>query len=286
MDYAVRTEDIFQNLPDGKIIKLLTASQGKAKFYNALSQAKSPVIDLSDTELAITQVRDPQAYPVANGMRKQISAWTFYNEFITSEGAPIRQVQPAKAVTKILPGGDNLTSVLHFLSNRPEYWEIYEEIIEVLQIAFPSFEKLYFPSEAGEGKIDLVWKDRSFGKKGFSSAVLSDGILRFLCLVTVLLAPNQPSLICLDEPELGLHPALMKIIADLLKDASERTQIIIATHSPELINYFEPENVVIVESENGMSSLRRLDNRPELTRWLKDFTMGELWLTGELGGRP
>jgi predicted ATPase len=122
----------------------------------------------------------------------------------------------------------------------------------------------------------------------FPANMMSDGTLTFLCLLAVLHDPEPPSLVCIDEPEVGLHPSLIYLLGDLLRDASERTQVIVATHSPRLISAMRAEDVVVVESIDGASHFKRFssDELESLRSWLKDFSLGELWEQGEIGGRP
>ena len=121
----------------------------------------------------------------------------------------------------------------------------------------------------------------------FPARATSDGMLRFLALATLLLLPEPPSLIAIDEPEIGLHPRLIPRLAELLKDASQRTQIVVATHSPLLLNAeaIQPEDVVVVDLENGETQFKRLDSG-DLKMWLERFTLGNLWTMGRLETQP
>lgn len=232
---------------------------------------------LKNGELIIAQdPKESHEYLLRNYLR----SLAIY-EFSTAKNSPLRREQSLKAGIRISPDGDNLASVLHNMKERGEYRDAYNEIIKTLRVAFPTFKDLHFPCEVSEGKIALRWEGEF--KRDFSSAVLSDGVLKFLCLTTLLLSPDPPDLICIDEPEIGLHPQLISLVAELLIAASERIQLIVATHSPQLIERLRPEDVV-VEKKDGATELRRLPPE-ELKSWLKDFTLSELWLTGVTGGR-
>lgn len=272
---------------DKKRVVLLTAERGHARFGTSTrTKLSSETLLPTDSELAIAQVRDPQAYPTLNRLREYLASWAVYREFLTDEQAKMRQAQATSSETQLQPHGENLITVLHQISNRSQYRPYYESIREILTLAFPDFEQLYFPAEPGaSGKIGLAWKDRSL-KSDLDVTQLSDGMLRFLALTTLLTAPDPPPLICIDEPEIGLHPALLHYVAGLLEKAAARTQIIATTHSSYLINHLsKPEYVAIVERDLGASALQRLDP-DRLQSWLKDFTLGDLWLQGEIGGRP
>ena len=185
----------------------------------------------------------------------------------------------------LLPDGDNLSSVLHFLSNDPQHRETRERLLDVLRIAYPDFEDLSFRAPA-QGQVILSWKDKRL-KDAFDANFLSDGLLRFLSLLVVLLNPRPPSLILIDEPEVGLHPSLIGLIGELLVDASTRTQLIVATHSPQLLNELQKEHICVVETDKeGASTITRASEKPDIDAWLKNFTLGETWLQGNLGGKP
>ena len=114
---------------------------------------------------------------------------------------------------------------------------------------------------------------------------LSDGTLRYLGLLAILCHPKPPPLVCIEEPELGLHPDILPGLADLLLEASERCQLIVTTHSDTLVAAltYTPESVVVCEKEKGQTRMKRLD-KVELSRWLEKYRLGELWSSGELGG--
>lgn len=139
--------------------------------------------------------------------------------------------------------------------------------------------------ESGAAQITLREKhvDRQVT---FPATRLSDGTLRYMCLVALLVDPQPPKLLCIEEPELGLHPDLIPKIADLLVEASKRTQIIVTTHSDILVDAMteHPEYVVVVEKHNGSTVARRLENNERLQSWLEKYRLGEVWASGEIGG--
>ena len=114
---------------------------------------------------------------------------------------------------------------------------------------------------------------------------LSDGTLRYLCLLSILLHPEPPPVVVIEEPELGLHPDLLPTVADLLVSASERSQLIVTTHSDVLVDALTdtPESVIVTEKHDGQTVMRRLD-KADLAKWLKDYTLGNLWSSGQIGG--
>ncbi|MFA7013683.1 MAG: AAA family ATPase, partial [Desulfobacterales bacterium] len=114
---------------------------------------------------------------------------------------------------------------------------------------------------------------------------LSDGTIRFICLAAALLQPSPPATVVIDEPELGLHPFALDVLAGLFRDASERTQLVVSTQSAGLLNHFEPDDVIVVDRELGASRFRRLD-ASSLAAWLEDFSLGELWQKNVFDGGP
>ena len=270
--------------------EVFKAEAGVATVHNLLSRSNE-TIEVSSRELAAVQIRDPIAYPTPDKIRRFLSSTTVHRPFATHDESSMRQAQfiesgsPDRPGTRLVPGGHNLTPVYYNLVNEPRWGEVWDNIQNILRVAFPSFRDLYFPTDAGAGRAILSWRDDHYPRTAFPTSALSDGTLSFLCLVAVLSDPEPPPLLCLDEPEVGLHPHLVKIVGELLQDAAERTQLIVATHSPQLITQLDAEDIIVVDSVDGQTKFERLD--PEkLGGWLREFTLGELWLQGEIGGRP
>jgi predicted ATPase len=293
LSYSVTREHLAKR-PQKKGLQtsLLTTSAGSALLYNHLT-AKQEKQDgqLDSSEFAITQIRDAVAYPTLDKLRRYLTNIAVHRPFNTSDNAPIRNAQlvgvrePDIPPTRLAPGGDNLTNVLYFMHNEPKYQDFYEEYLVTLRRGFPSFEQLIFPADVGQGKTIMAWKDRNVPKRAITANLLSDGTLRFMCLLAALYDPEPPSLLCLDEPEVSLHPQLVRLLVSVLQEASERMQIIVATHSPDLISFLQnADNVVVAQADDGWSTLRRLSQR-ELEHWLKEYSLGELWESGEIGGR-
>jgi predicted ATPase len=182
-----------------------------------------------------------------------------------------------------LDDGSNLSPVLYSIQQgHPDLWG---EILENLHTAYPDFVKVTVPAGGGDGKVHLRWFERPHEKQGLTANLLSDGTLKLLCLIAILKSPDPPPLICIDEPELGLHPDWIELVAELMQDAATRTQVIVATHSPHIVAKLDPEQVIVTEKVEGETHLRQLKAR-DLENWLKDFSLAELWLSGEIGGRP
>src|SRR5260370_30574352 len=184
-------------------------------------------------------------------------------------------MQPAS-----LPGksGEELVSCLFYL--RETQRNRFEVIEDSLRSAFPRFERLDFPPVAA-GSLALAWRERGFSKPLYMHQ-LSEGTLRFLWLATLLQSPGLTALTLLDEPEVSLHPELLSLLADLLREASARTQIFVATHSDRLIRSLEPKEILVMDStEEGMSDVTWAD-KLDLAKSLEQYTLDDLWRNGRM----
>lgn len=238
----------------------------------------------SDSELAIFQVKDQDNYPTPYKLLREIQEWTLYRDIDVGLDAPIRRPSLLRPTMRLLPNGSNLASVLFSIQQQhPATWK---EIEELLETVYPDFHSITFPPEGGDGKVVLRWWERPYEKEaGFSASLLSDGTLKLLCLIAILKSPDPAPLICIDEPELGLHPDWVKLVAELLQSAASRTQLVVATHSPQLVAKLSPDQVIVTEKKNGETRFMQL-SEDRLEKWLKEFNLADLWLTGHIGGRP
>ena len=179
--------------------------------------------------------------------------------------------------------GENLAPILYRMQRERPI--AYRRIVKVIQSVAPYFSDFYFqPSEAE--MLRLQWRDR-YSEMIFGPNDLSDGTIRFVALATLFLQPVLPSVVIIDEPELGLHPVAIQKLAGLMKSAAARgCQIIVATQSADLISNFEPEQVLTATQKDGLTVVERL-NGEELTCWLRDYSLGDLWKQSIVkGGQP
>ena len=161
----------------------------------------------------------------------------------------------------------------------------YERIVQTVRRSAPFFHDfVLFPDKNNEDQIRLRWKHKG-SDAYFDANSLSDGTLRFMCLATLLLQPDLPKVILLDEPELGFHPYALQILAGMLKSASSRAQIIASTQSVTLANQFDFRDIIIVEQKDGESFFRRLEE-DDVESWLEDYSVGDLWEKNLIGGTP
>ena len=160
-------------------------------------------------------------------------------------------------------------------------------IVRTVRLVAPFFDDFVLePQALNEDTIRLLWRHRG-SDAFFGASSLSDGTLRFIALATLLLQPAslQPSVILLDEPELGLHPYAITVFCSLVKQCSVDKQIVLATQSPLIVDQFEPEDVLVADRVAGRTEIRRLE-QDRLGEWLQDYSLGELWQKNEFGGRP
>jgi predicted ATPase len=183
------------------------------------------------------------------------------------------------------PDGSNLPAFLYFLKlKHPEEYELIRDTIRRVAPFFDDFS--LEPLLLNPSDLKLEWRHRNSAQY-FDAAALSDGTLRFIALATLLMQPkkHRPSAILVDEPELGLHPYAIEILAAMIRQAAVDTQVIVSTQSSLLLDHFDPEDVLVAERNTGGTTLKRLDSN-QLRDWLQDYSLGQLWEKNEIGGRP
>jgi predicted ATPase len=250
------------------------------KYYDPVKKKLLPPSwEHSPLETSLAQV--PKMFQEPEDFRRRLASSTFYHVLNVDPRSPVRL--PQSMGPAVLPGrnGEDLVSCLFYLRETDR--NRFESVEDSLRAAFPRFERLDFPPVAA-GTLALAWRERGFSKPLYMHQ-LSEGTLRFLWLTTLLQSPGLTSLTLLDEPEVSLHPELLSLLADQLREASLRTQLIVATHSDTLIRFLEPPEVVVLDAtEDGMTTLTRADEL-DLGEWLKDYSLDELWRNGRLGAR-
>lgn len=214
-----------------------------------------------------------------------ISNWKVFHFHDTSDTAGVKRIGSLLDNDYLRSDASNLAAFLFRLNQ--ESSTVYEQIRKTVQLAIPFFDDFVLTPRAlenGEEEIRLFWRQKDSDYSLWSSQ-LSDGSIRFICLVTALLQPNPPSTIIIDEPELGLHPYAISLLGALLRSASKRMQVIVSTQSVPLLNEFSLDDLIVVERENGATVFKRLEEK-DFESWLEDYSVGELWEKNILGGRP
>lgn len=217
-------------------------------------------------------------------VRDAVKSWRVYHFHDTSESAKVKQVHATNDNLTLKPDASNLAAYLQMLRSR--HGDAYRRIIDTIQLVAPFFGD--FVERTGEPEtIELEWTQQGRPDTPFKAHVLSDGTLRFICLATLLLQPLSllPDTVLIDEPELGLHPYAISVLADIFKQVSESRQLIVSTQSVELINELSSDDVIVVDQKNGASTFTRFSS-DQLEGWLSEYALGELWKRNILGGRP
>ncbi len=234
--------------------------------------------DINPEQSIFAQRYDPDEYPEISYLVDTLKQLRIYRHWTFGPSAAVRRPQdPSLPQDILLEDGSNLGLILKRIKRNPETKQRFEKY---LRAVFEGMEEVDVDFDAGLMKVVAHEAGRII-----PASRLSDGTLRYLCLLAVLCNPDPGPLVCIDEPELGLHPDLVNTVADALRFAAERTQLIITTHSVDLVDAFHdmPEAIVVCEKHEGGTVLSRLE--PERLRpWLEKYRLGELWSSGEIGG--
>ncbi len=217
---------------------------------------------------------------VPDAFVNEISQWRVYHINDTGSTSPIIKKQLIADNRYLRDDGSNITSFLYMLKER--YPKSYRHIVKTVQRIVPFFSDFTF--QQVDDLVELFWNENA-SDIPLKVHLLSDGVLRFICLATLLLQPKDlmPQTIFIDEPELGLHPFALNVLAGLIRSVSADRQLIVATQSPEFLNAFTAEAIVVADRNNGQTTLKRL-NSSELKLWLEKYTLSELWQMNYLEG--
>ena len=228
----------------------------------------------------LAQRKDPDQFPEVTWLGGQLSSFKTFREWSFGRYASLRRPQPADLPDRgLLPDSSNLALLLNRIDHHDP-----RTFNELLQRFFPRFERM--STRVSGGTIQFYLHERGFGSP-IPATRLSDGTIRFMAILATLLAPDAPPLVCIEEPELGLHPDALATIGDLLVQASSRMQLIVTTHSDALVSALsgEADAVVACERHDAGTTLHRLDAE-RLATWLEQYALGDLWRMGELGANP
>lgn len=235
--------------------------------------------DVALDESILSQRKDPDQYPELSHLAKVYGEFRLYREWSFGRSSVFRSPQSAD-----LPGDrleEDFSNLGLFLNHLRGVPKAKNRIINHLRDLYAGLDDFDVRIKGGTVEVFLTEGDFTI-----PASRLSDGTLRYLCLLAILCDPDPPPLICIEEPELGLHPDMLPKVADLLIAASESTQLIVTTHSDILVDAMteQPESVVVVEKHDGQTELTRLQEDSELKAWLAKYRLGQLWTRGEIGG--
>ena len=232
-------------------------------------------------------ISDPKRAPGkgAEWVRERLGSWRIYHVHDTSSTSPMRKTAKVDDNRFLRPDGSNLAAFLYYLHEKEE--ASYSLIRRTVQRVAPFFDDFRLePLRLKPDDIKLEWRHKN-SDQYFDASSLSDGTLRFIALVTLFLQPKQylPSVILVDEPELGLHPYAIEMLTSLIRAAATNTQVIVSTQSSLLLDHLEPEDVLVANRVGASTQITRLESA-RLAEWLKDYSLGQLWEKNEFAGRP
>lgn len=228
---------------------------------------------------------DKRTTPISGFVLENLKKLTVYHFHDTSRYAKIRKQCEINDNERLRQDASNLAAYLYMLKEK--HPKNYQDIVKIVRLAAPFFEGFDLkPDRLNEDMIRLEWRHAG-SDAYFNGSSFSDGTLRFICLTTLLQQPDMPETILLDEPELGLHPAAIALLAGMFRSVTQsgKTQIIASTQSVTLVNQFLPEDIIVVEREAGQSVFRRLE-KDKITNWMEDYGIGDIWEKNIIGGRP
>ncbi len=279
--YAISREILSQQQPGyPQPFKHIDSTDGDIRYYE-IEENKLVRPDWEHNPLETSLAQVPKMYRQPEELRRILATATQYHVLDVSPRAPVKMPQPMKPAMLPGPDGEDLAPYLYYL--RESDRNRFEAILDSLRSAFPDFEELSFPPVAA-GVLAMTWKDRKFNKPIYMNE-LSEGTLRFLWLVSLLQSPNLSTVTMVDEPEVSLHPELLSLLADLMREASKRTQLIVATHSDRFIRFLKPEEVIVMDIDEGGCSTATWADSMDLDEWLAEYSLDEVWRMGRMGGR-
>jgi len=266
--------ELFFNKNNSYVCTLVPDQTGSFIFKKEYYQEDSLKTDLAS-------IGDKESNSKVSNIAAYLSDWQVYHFHDTSDTAKIKQSGIIHDNERLRPQAENLAAFLYSIQDNFEY----NRIVETIQRVAPFFHDFILkPEKASSDHIRLRWKHRGTDEY-FDANAFSDGTLRFICLTTLLLQPVLPTMILLDEPELGLHPYAMQLLAGMMRSVAHKTQIITSSQSVTFANQFEWQDLIIVEELDNTTQFQFLDEE-QVKIWLDDYRIGDLWEKNMIGGTP
>ncbi len=235
--------------------------------------------DFDPQELVLKEISDTDRYYALTTIKRAIKEIIVYDYFDTTPKSLIRKPMLPTSEKRLISDGTNLPQILNTI--KINHKTQYKKIVEMLNEVNPNFSGFDFNFIGGN--IELMLEE-----KGLDSSIhvsnISDGTLRYLCLLSILFNPERGKIICIDEPEVGLHPDMILNIANAIKEASENSTLIISTHSDNFLNYFEIENIRVFEKDDKNATEVFTYKAEQFEDWYESFAIGTMWKQGDLGG--
>lgn len=236
--------------------------------------------DVSGQELILRQINDPIHYLPTHTLRKAIESIAVYSSFDIGESSKLRAATEFSTDTRLRKSGSNLTQILNELKLNHTF--DFERLEETFRNVNPHFRSIEITNLYGQSYLSIREKNLS---RAIGALHISDGTLRFLLSECIFYNPLRGALVAVDEPERGLHPDMIRSIADMIKFASRQSQLIVATHSPHLLNQFELEDILVFEKNEENSTIVRRISEEDFPEWEGEFLPGQMWLSGLIGGK-
>ena len=278
LDERIGKDVVYPSQPDGYYFYRILRGTPLLMIQDKGGERYLKLKDVSQDESILSQRRDPEHYPQLSKLARDYERIRIYREWSFGRSPTFRTPQSADLPSDRLE--ENFSNLGLFLNHLREIPDIKKLIRAELRNLYSGLDD--FDIRVKGGTVEVFLTEGNFV---IPASRLSDGTLRFLCLLAILCDPNPAPLICIEEPELGMHPDMLPGIADLLVAASERTQLVVTTHSDILVDAMtdRPECVVVFDKHDGLTTAKRL-NANDLKIWIKDYRLGRLWTDGQIGG--
>jgi len=262
---------------DEKVLLEFPSEEGTANAFDETGEQIGS-IGAGNTRSYLSSFTDQRRYPIVGRFAHEVEHWAFFNLLppLMRESLPVRKQLQLQSF------GENLAVVPHVLQS--EEPQRFKEVEDILRTAIPELEELTTGLTAHDPGQTYI----RIREKGLKTTIpawgMSDGTLRLLGHLATLYSPSPPSLVCFEEPENYVHPQLLELIVELLKNAASETQVLVTTHSPYLVDLLQPEDLFIVEKQEGKTQVKQVADQKEIKEALKALGLGELWYSGSFGG--
>ncbi|MDR0868659.1 MAG: AAA family ATPase [Planctomycetota bacterium] len=280
-DYRIEEETLSQkHKGHAEPLFHIKSRDGQIAYYDAgKKKLLPPSWEHNVHETSLAQV--PNLYRESEALRRILSSVVHYHTLAVENNSPVKLPQAMRPAQNPGHNGENLVPFLYYLRETDK--QRFECVVDAMRVIFPNLEDLSFPPVAA-GMLSIAWKDRNY-ELPFYAHELSEGTLRFLWLVSLLQSPTLPPVTLIDEPEVSLHPEALRLLADLFREAAQRTRLLVATHSDRLVRCLRPDEIAVVDTnDDGYATITKGDQM-DLKHWLRDYGLDELWQMGVLGGR-
>jgi predicted ATPase len=278
--YSISKETLSQNKGQNEPLKHIDSRYNNIKYFDVdKNRFINPTWEHSFLETSLSQA--PKMFQQPEELRRILSTVNLYHALEVGPRAPVKLPQAMKPAH--LPGanGEDLIPYLYYL--RESEPERFDAIIDTLKAAFPDFNALSFPPVAA-GMLTMAWHDSNFTKPIYMHE-LSEGTLRFIWLTALLHSPNLSMITMIDEPEVSLHPELLSVLIEVMRETSKSTQLVIATHSDRLVRFLKPDEIVVMDISEDGSANAAWANSMDLDGWLSEYSLDQIWQMGRMGGR-